>query len=149
MIYKRIAANIFYIHIAACLIWLTGCMDEPAARVEDSRFFNVTGFMENQVALLDSLNPKVSKKVLVDDTRDTKVLADVNWGRELELFIQADISKPAIQASYDVENSSNRVHLFRARGNENPNVKYLKVEFDEQNSQVIALEATISQSNCR
>ena len=130
------------------LFFLSGCIDEPVRDTSGtSKFVNVAGFISNQTALLDSLNPAVEKKVLIGENQEQQTLQNIDWQRELELFIQADISKPALQASFDIEEQDKNIRIFRPREGENPDIDYLKVTFDEKNQQIKALEARISQEN--
>jgi hypothetical protein len=126
---------------------LSSCSQEPASVKRDTRFFDLAAFIETQSALLDSLQPKVRKKVTIGDTVEEKIVSETNWAKELELFNQADISKPALQTSYEVEEQSAQVRMYKAKANENPNVKYIKATLDSQTGQIVSLEALISRNN--
>jgi hypothetical protein len=130
------------------MLLLTGCIDEPVREVAgNSKFVNLAQFIEEQASLLDSLNPAVEKKVLINQAYEQQILHNVNWGRELELFLRADISKPALQASYQIEEQDKQVRIFRPRTGENPDIQYLKISFDEQGQEIKSIEAHISQDN--
>ena len=130
-----------------CMLF-SGCIDEPVRdNSVDTKFVNLARFIQEQTALLDSLNPPVDKKVRVGEKDEQQTLRDINWKKELELFLQADISKPAIQAGFEIEEQSGNVRVFRPRSGENPDIQYLKVSFDEQGRSIQAIEALISQSN--
>jgi hypothetical protein len=131
-----------------CLPFLmVSCQNEPANKMQDTRFFDLAVFIKEQITLLDSLDADVTKKVRIGDTYETKTIGNVDWAKELDLFIQADISKPALQASYNIENASNTIRIYKAKNKENPMVKYVKVEFDEPTGQILYIEALISQTN--
>lgn len=133
-----------------CMLFflISGCIDEPVRDATGtSKFVNVAGFIEEQTALLDSLNPAVAKKVLIGDKQEQQTLQNINWQRELELFLQADISKPALQASFDIKEQDKNIRIFKPREGENPDIDLLKVTFDEQSQKIKAIEALISQQN--
>jgi hypothetical protein len=126
---------------------LFGCSEEPGSLKRDTRFFDLAAFIKAQSALLDSLHPKVRKKVTIGNTVEEKIVTETNWTKELELFNQADISKPALQASYEIENESEQVRIYKAKANENPKVKYIKATLDPKTGQIVSLEALISRNN--
>jgi hypothetical protein len=126
---------------------LCGCGNEAASLKRDSRFFDLAAFIETHSSVLDSLHPSVRKKVTIGDTVEEKIVTDTDWNKELELFNQADISKPALQASYEIEEESGQVRVYRAKANENPNVKYIKATLDSKTGQIVSLEALISRNN--
>jgi hypothetical protein len=132
----------------AVLLLLTGCIDEPVRDASsNTKFVNLATFIEEQTALLDSLNPAVDKEVRIGGKYERQTLQNINWQRELDLFLQADISKPALQAAYDIEDGPGNIRIFRPRTGENPNIQYLKVRFGEQGNEIKSIEAHISQSN--
>jgi hypothetical protein len=100
----------------AVLLLLTGCIDEPVRDASgNTKFVNLATFIEEQTTLLDSLNPAVDKEVRIGDKSERQTLQNINWQRELELFLQADISKPALQASYNVEDGPGNIRIFQAQ----------------------------------
>ncbi len=129
------------------LLIISGCVDEPVRDQSDNKFVNLSTFIEGQATLLDSLNPKVTKKVLINGKQEQQTLQDINWAKELVLFLQADISKPALQASYQVEEVSTGVRIYKPREEENPDIQYLKVSFEEGTNTIISVEALISRTN--
>lgn len=139
--------QIVFLLIVYISVALAGCESEPASIKRDSRFFDLSAFIEAQSALLDSLQPRVHKKVTIGDTVEEKIVTETNWAKELELFNQADISKPALQASYQIEEQAGQVRIYKAKANENPKVKYVKAILDSKTGQIISLEALISRNN--
>lgn len=137
----------YYIWLLVAGLISTGCASEPAGIKKDNRFFDLATFIEGQIVLLDSLHPQVRKKVRIGNTTEEKILPQTNWQKELELFVQVDISKPALQASYLVEEQSDRVRIYKARTDENPSVNYIRAEFDAGSGQILSLEVHISRSN--
>jgi hypothetical protein len=144
-VYNRKGSLLFY---GLLILLLSGCIDEPVRDASGtSRFVNIAGFIQEQTALLDSLNPPVEKKVLIGEKQEQQTLQQINWQRELELFLQADISKPALQASFEIEEQDKNIRIFRPKVGENPDIDLLKVTFDEKSGRIQAIEALISQEN--
>lgn len=129
------------------MLVLAACGNEPADVRKDTRFFDLAHFIEQQVNIMDSLQPQIRKRVKIGENQEEKIITETNWQKELELFVQADISKPAIQVSYQVEEAGDQVRIYKAKEGENPNVKYIKAQFDKASGQIVSLEAHISKSN--
>ena len=89
------------------LVALNGCNNRSAPPAKQplvaSSYFNLSGFVQQQVQQLTAAHPAVRKTVTTaSGTPETKVFADLNWNQELETFTQADINKPALRAAYTV-----------------------------------------------
>jgi hypothetical protein len=133
---------------SACFLLLGGSIDEPVRdKTGNTQFVNLAQFINQQTIWLDSLNPAVDKKVVIGGESQQKTVQNINWRKELELFLQADISKPALQAAYEIEEVDKRIRIFRPKTNENPNIQYLKIEYEQQTNRIESIEAHISQSN--
>ena len=93
---------------------LTACSEKPKdtdalepiivqnQNVPSNEDFDWKVYMEGQIALLDSVKPKVHKTVTTDGARETKTLDNINWKKELQPFLDIDIVKPAWKDSYSV-----------------------------------------------
>lgn len=129
------------------LLIFFACSNESVNRLPDNRFVDLTAFVEKQATRLDSANPSVQKRVRMGNDAENKMLQNVNWQEELEVFTQADISKPALRTSYQVTESTKLIRLFTPRTDENPDVQYLRATFDPQSKQLTAIEAHLSRTN--
>ena len=71
----------------------------PANRKPD--YFDMKGFLDAQVAELSRQQPAVEKQVQLRDGRtETTRVSNVDWAKELQIFYQADINKPALRGAY-------------------------------------------------
>jgi hypothetical protein len=71
----------------------------------------------------------------------------VDWKKELELFVQADINKPSYRQSYEVVQNGPTHYEYRLKpGNDLP-VAYLKIETDSVLKQPLYVEAIIKAKN--
>ncbi|QNH62387.1 hypothetical protein [Hymenobacter sediminicola] len=90
----------------AALLLLAACGPEeatvrpnPANRKPD--YFDVKGLLDGQVARLNQQQPVVEKQVqLRNGTTDTTRVTKTDWSKELQIFYQADINKPALRGAY-------------------------------------------------
>ena len=73
----------------------------PAAPALPPLYFDLTGFLDTQRDYLESVSPGVTRTVLTDGAApETQRRARVAWDRELALFYEADINKPALRGLY-------------------------------------------------
>ncbi|TYZ09209.1 hypothetical protein FY528_10700 [Hymenobacter lutimineralis] len=119
---------------------------QPAPR---SRYFALNSFLEEQAKQLNQRQPGVTKQVrLRTGGQETTQVKQLDWRKELQIFQQADITKPALRGAYTVdstvENGILRRRYQRRPGIEHP-VRQLTVL--SNGPQVVAVEAVITQDN--
>ncbi|RSK31240.1 hypothetical protein [Hymenobacter metallilatus] len=70
-------------------------------------YFNLLGFLEQQSTLLNQQQPDLEKQVLLrDGKRETTRVRKTDWTKELQIFQQADINKPALRGLYAVNSTT-------------------------------------------
>ncbi|RPD49388.1 hypothetical protein DNI29_00885 [Hymenobacter sediminis] len=120
----------------------------PANRKPE--YFNLLSFLEKQEALLNQRKPAVEKQVVLrDGHQETTRVAQTDWVKELQIFQQADINKPALRGLYKVDSVTTpeglvRRSYHRQPGTEHP-VEQLTVV--SQGGSVQELTATVAQDN--
>jgi hypothetical protein len=90
------------------LLLATACGQQDAAvrpnptnRKPD--YFDVQRFLDAQVTRLSQQQPPVEKQVKLRDGRpETTRVAKTEWSKELQVFYQANINKPALRGAYTV-----------------------------------------------
>jgi len=141
--------------VGALVFLVAGCSSpEPAASPATSQaataYFPLKQYLDGQAAALNQRHPAVMKHVLLRDTPpETTRVPQVDWTKELQIFYQADINKPALRGAYSVDSSATAdgAELYtytRQPGIENA-VTVLRVERDQAG--VRAVSATLSQNN--
>ncbi len=124
----------------------TAC-SPPQPNARTTAYFDLKGFLAEQIAALDTRKPLVSKTVLVDAQPETAQTRDVAWSKELDLFTQADINKPAYIGSYVEENVSKTTATYRLKSGEDLPVQFLEVIRDEKTGQPLKVKATLRTKN--
>ncbi|TGE14270.1 hypothetical protein [Hymenobacter elongatus] len=67
-------------------------------------YFDVKGFLDTQTALLTKRQAAVEKQVTMRDGQvETTRVVQVDWSKELQIFYQADINKPALRGTYEAQ----------------------------------------------
>lgn len=93
--------------LALLLLLLGACNGPDNAEVRTNPanrkpgYFDVKGFLDQQTAQLSQRQPAVEKQVrLRDGAVETTRVTQTDWSKELQIFYQADINKPALRGAY-------------------------------------------------
>lgn len=71
--------------------------------------FDLPSFFQQEIARLDSLQPKIKKTVSEDRVSETKELVIAAWDKELASFLAVDLNKPAYRGTYRKDSIGNTV----------------------------------------
>lgn len=88
------------------LLMLSCNQQEKANGAEGSTYFSVASLLNEQVGLLLSLDAALEKQVTSDGETETIELSpkdSAEWKSQLQLFFDADISRPGYTGAYFVE----------------------------------------------
>ena len=96
-------------------------------------YYDLAGFINQQILQLTKNQPLTEKKLLISEKTETINTKDIDWKKELELFLQTDLNKQSYQLSYQKDSTQNTVTYQLKKGEDLP-VKTLKIEFDEEKS---------------
>nr|WP_295929197.1 hypothetical protein [uncultured Dyadobacter sp.] len=126
---------------------LTSCGREEAQDDGPKVYYDLKGFIENQIIYLNDKKPEISKTARLGGKSEVSTTREVDWKKELELFVQADLNKPSYRQSYDIARSDSMRYEYKVRANVNLPVRYLKIETDSVLKQPLYIEALIHTSN--
>ncbi|MEZ0609439.1 hypothetical protein ACAW74_13025 [Fibrella sp. WM1] len=111
-------------------------------------YYDVAGYVDAQIATLAKAKPAVTKRAQMAGTTQHLKLTTLNWSRELELFKQADINKPALRQSYAIARPDSLTYLYTLKPTEkNLTVRRLMVQLDSATRQPRRIEATLATEN--
>lgn len=136
-----------FLYIFMCLTMLSACRESVTDPNEKKAYYDLKGFVENQIVYLNEKKPKVAKTVQLDGKKELRVGIETNWKKELELFAQADINKPAYNKSYSVTRSDSSVYEYKIREGENLPVRYLMIKVDSATQQPVLVKALLRSEN--
>ncbi|MCS6821655.1 MAG: hypothetical protein NZ551_07285 [Microscillaceae bacterium] len=112
-------------------------------------FFDVETFIKTQIELLNEYKPKIAKKLKINDMYDSITTRKVNWNKELAIFLQADINKPAWKNSFNKQEQKNNWGTqitYQATEKQVP-VQKLTILVDTPRQNIISLEAILLKDN--
>lgn len=113
-------------------IILAGCT-ESSNKNSPKYYYDLAGFINQQISQLTDNKPLIQKNLLIGNKTETIQTKDIDWKKELELFLQADLNKQSYQLSYTRDSTQNVV-IYQLKKGEKLIVKTLKIEFDEEKS---------------
>ena len=68
-----------------------------------SPYFDVKEYFEQEIKRLQEENPAIEKLARLNGKKERKKETDVDWERELSIFLEIDITKPAMTGVYEID----------------------------------------------
>ncbi|RYE26793.1 MAG: hypothetical protein EOP42_20225 [Sphingobacteriaceae bacterium] len=108
---------------------------KPDIRQNETSYFNLNTYFNNEAKRLTKANFEVLKTVSRNGETETKNLKIENWPQELSLFSESDINKPSWKNSYKTTVSGN-ITIYKAS---EPNLKTQEIIVKKANDRIIYL----------
>ena len=83
--------------------FMAQCSSKHAEKI--SKYYDLEGFIDGQIVLLESYQPQLAKTMKFDDISESVILNDFDrmaWSKELKIFREHDINKPVLLDAYDI-----------------------------------------------
>ena len=135
------------------LFLLVSCQDTTPvpATPTSTQYFDIAGFIQEQVRLLNAERPVAVKSVQeAGETTETKTLKNLNWAKELESFAEIDLNKPAFRNAYTVSRQAQPdgtvTETYRRKPDTEADIQLVLVTTNRQN-QVMSIQATRESNN--
>lgn len=114
---------------------LFSCVNESANALEKQPYFDLEGFIEEKIQVIDSVEVAKTSQIQGDEKQVVVVYSIKDWEEEFGIFKESDINKTSLSQSYETTTSDDMLthELFpKTKGK----VKYIKVTYfeDEVNS---------------
>lgn len=90
--------------LVLAIVMLISCNIKNSNQVQQKvkPYFDVESFVKKQIDLLSKKNAVISKEVVLNGQTETKTIENINWEKELQLFLEVDINKPVLVGSYEI-----------------------------------------------
>ncbi|AUD05200.1 hypothetical protein [Spirosoma pollinicola] len=125
----------------------SSCTD-PAQQNQPNVYYDVLGYVKGQIAEASAKKPLITKTVAINEKRNQQTTRDINWSRELELFTQADINKPALRSSYQVNRPDSLTYKYTLKNSEERlTVRSLTVRLDAATRKPTRIDAVLQTNN--
>ncbi|MGM9506240.1 hypothetical protein ACS5NO_00900 [Larkinella sp. GY13] len=130
---------VFILALAAC--------SNPTKEAPAGTYYDLKSYIEQQISQLKSQQPTVLKQAGFGDEKEQQTTKDIDWSRELDLFLQADINKQAYQASYLKNRPDSLTYEYVLKPGEKLPVQVLRIELDSATRQPRLIKATLRTKN--
>lgn len=110
-------------------------------------YYGVGEFVKAQITTLSQRKPTVQKALDIAGKKEIQTTNAVNWNRELELFMQADINKPAFRNSYLISRPDSLTYQYQLKPGEKETVQSLQVRLDSVTRQPRQIRALLTTEN--
>jgi len=122
--------------------------------MENTPYFDLKGLLNQQITLLDSLNPEVEIQALIGSEQAHEVMHkdSADWAETLELYADADLNKPVLRDQYLIQDSilagsDLQVRIYRAKQPEGVDIPFMKVYYENDISRVRRVETFFRENN--
>ncbi|QJD78850.1 hypothetical protein [Spirosoma rhododendri] len=133
--------------VALFALTISSCSD-PAKSDQPPVYFDVLGYVRQQIAGLSAQKPLVNKDATINKEHSHHSTRDIDWARELDLFTQADINKPALRSSYRITRPDSLTYQYTLKPTEERlTVRSLTVRLDAATRQPRQIDAVLKTSN--
>ncbi|WP_238807164.1 hypothetical protein [Emticicia aquatica] len=96
-------------------------------------YFDLAGLVSQQITELNKNQPLTHKNLLIEDNEEAINTTKINWQKELDLFLQADLNKQSYQLSYNKQETP-LMAIYTLKEHESLPVRTLKIIFDKDNT---------------
>ncbi len=111
-------------------------------------YFDVAGYVKSQIEMLSAQKPTVAKDARIGAQTNKQATPNINWTKELELFVQADINKPAFRNSYTIAQPDSLTYQYTLKPTEERlTVRTLTVKVDPKTRQPAQITALLKSEN--
>lgn len=136
-----------YMLVFALLLMSCNDAEESNEATKVSVYYDLNGFIDEQIALLSKQKPMVTKTVEKDEESETRNDPAIDWNKELELFKQADINKVALKSSYTVIRPDSLHYEYKLKKGESALVQQLHVTLDRKSGKPSEIKAQLVNQN--
>lgn len=143
------AINVWSWVIVVLLFGLSACdsAEESVAASNDKYYFDLTGLLNREIAILERSKPLITKVTKLNDESETIQTNAVDWKKELELFLKFDINKPAYKNSYTTSQIDSVTTEYNSLPSEKLLVKNTTIVFDNDKHTVKQIHGLVVSEN--
>jgi hypothetical protein len=131
--YKSITKYTIYTSVLLLLCGSYAC-NKPEIKETGAelKYFDIKEYFNKEAQRLTRQNPMVDKTVAHNGAAENKKLKITSWAKELNLFTESDINKPAWKLSYNVQANDDSV-VYKAKY---PELKTREIVIRKKSGQV-------------
>ncbi|RAI94793.1 hypothetical protein [Algoriphagus yeomjeoni] len=123
---------------------LFSCVGEISTAIEEDPYFDLKGFVEENIQKLDSVEVTKVSQIQEEENEVSVVYSIQDWEEEFSVFKEADINKASMLQSYKTSISDDLL-THEALPKSKEKVKYIKVTYE--NDAVSSVSIKIADDN--
>ena len=81
----------------------SSCHQKVERKAQIDKLFSIAEFMNSEMDSLHAHQAQMMKTGWVNGVADSTLIEQPNWNNEWQLFIRADISRPALRSAYQID----------------------------------------------
>ncbi|WP_338815487.1 hypothetical protein V9L05_23110 (plasmid) [Bernardetia sp. Wsw4-3y2] len=115
---------------------ISSCIPPDVKGTADTQFFDLKGFLDNQITSLEKLEEKgitITKKTILQGQKTEQTLKKIDWKDEFAFFYSSDINTPQLRDRYKMEKSLQK-WIFKT-DEENLIVKEMQITFNDNHNE--------------
>ena len=121
-----------FVGVIFLIVGVSSCIPPDIKGTAETQFFDLKGFLDNQISKLKEEKVTVVKKTVLQGQKSEQTLNDINWKKEFAFFYSSDINTPQLRDRYKIEKTPQK-WTFQTE-EENLMVKKMQVLFYENNN---------------
>jgi hypothetical protein len=121
---------------------ITACQEPSEIFIDE--YYKLNDFWLGQKDKLESSKPTFAKTIKMDGSENTVQTSDINWKRELEIFMSTDINRSAMRGCYDEVKEGNNL-IYTLKSDKEQAVR--KIEITLENEKPILVKAKMLTEN--
>lgn len=106
-------------YLLFAFLTLTLACKEPSEILIDE-YYNLNSFWENQIESLNEGKPKFQKVINMNGDKSEMSTSEIDWKKELEIFMSTDINRSAMKGSYNEVRTEDQIHYTLKEDREQP-----------------------------
>jgi hypothetical protein len=133
------------------ILLLAACTSGRESTID--KYFDVPGFINEQMDMLNSRDAQISKTVRFGDKAESLTLSDLDleqWQKELRIFEEHDINKPVLVDAYTIDqvtdDQGNKTTTYNLTDNSELGILKMEIKQDGED-QVSAWSSSFQEEN--
>ncbi len=143
------AIHLWTLVIAYLLLSLSACnsAQETESEINDKYYFDLSGLINSEIEILGNARPFINKVTKLNNEQESIHTNDVDWKKELEVFIKFDINKPAYKNSYTTTQIDSLTTEYTVIPSEKLLVRNMRIIFENDKKKVKQIEGMVISEN--
>lgn len=129
------------------LILCSACGETEELATSEKYYYDLAGWLQSEITDLSAGKPTIEKQTSLAGKSESLETSEVDWSKELELFMKADLNKPAYKNSYTTDQPNASLVVYTLKPTENLVVQQLTIRYDSLGQQPVQIDGELESVN--